>query len=234
MLVKSALVFAAFAASAAHGHVGPNRSPRSMVMAMRAVPVKGPRPSSGGLGVKETRPSSGRFALRGGAKAPPALLRVAYAAQGLATSAAWTTVVWTTIRSNQPLGAVMPSATHAVFARAGALAAVPVIASCYAVLASASKTSWEELGSPTCKRLNLALVASGVGSALWVGFAPILTRIPGPIPFSVNQFGQVLGAHQAYRGATRAALIGAYGSAAALSAGVWARTLPEVNDAVST
>lgn len=228
MLVKSALVFAAFAASAAHGHVGPNRSPRSMVMAMRAVPVKGPRPSSGGLGVKEARPSSGRFALRGGAKAPPALLRVAYAAQGLATSAAWTTVVWTTIRSNQPLGAVMPSATHAVFARAGALAAVPVIASCYAVLASASKTSWEELGSPTCKRLNLALVASGVGSALWVGFAPILTRIPGPIPFSVNQFGQVLGAHQAYRGATRAALIGAYASGAALSAGVWSRTLPEV------
>ena len=210
-----------------------------MVMAMRTTPVKGGRPWSRAGAQKpdaeaEARPLGGRFGIRGGAKAPPALLRAAYAAQGLATSAAWTTVVWTTIRSNQPLGAVMPSATHAVFARTGALAAVPVIASCYAVLASASKTSWEELGSPVCRRLNLALVASGVGSALWVGFAPILTRIPGPIPFSVNQFGQVLGAHQAYRGATRAALIGAYGSAAALSAGVWARTLPEVNDAVST
>ena len=46
-------------------------------------------------------------ALKGGARAPrpPALLRVAYAACGLATSAAWTSVVFSAIRSNAPPGA---------------------------------------------------------------------------------------------------------------------------------
>ena len=126
----------------------------------------------------------------------------------------------------------MPSSTHALFARAGVLSALPLIGSCYVVLASSAKDSWESLGSSTCRRLNLALVASGIGSALWVGFAPILTRIPGSGPFIYETtFGspRIMGAHQAYRGLTRAALIGAYGSAAALSAGVWARTLPEVS-----
>ncbi len=149
---------------------------------------------------------------------PSGLLQVAYSACGLATSAAWTTVVLTTIRSNQPVGAMMPSFQHGLFARMSVLSAVPLIGSCYATLASASKESWAELGSPTCRRLNLALVTAGVGSALWVGFAPIITRIPGTDP--------VL-SHQAYTGATRAALIGAYGSAAVLSAAVWARSLPE-------
>ena len=149
---------------------------------------------------------------------PPNFLQAAYSAAGLATSAAWTTVVWTTIRSNQPLGAMMPSVQHGIFARTSVLSAVPLIVSCYATLASASKESWEELGSATCRRLNLALIAAGVGSALWVGFAPTITAIPGTNP---------LASHQAYQGATRAALIGAYGSAAALSAAVWARSLPE-------
>jgi len=149
---------------------------------------------------------------------PPGFLQLAYSACGLATTAAWTTVVLTTIRSNQPAGAMMPSALHGPFARTSVLSAVPLIASCYATLVSASKDSWESLGSPTCRRLNLALVAAGVGSALWVGFAPIVTQIPGSNP---------LVSHQSYSGAQRAALIGAYGSAAALSAAVWARSLPE-------
>ena len=109
---------------------------------------------------------------------PPSFLKQAYLATGLATTGAWTTVVWTTIRSNQPLGAMMPSVQHGLFARMGALSAVPLIASCFATLISQSD-SWETLGSDSCRRLNLALVASGVGSALWVGFAPIVTRIPG-------------------------------------------------------
>ena len=149
---------------------------------------------------------------------PPAFLRGAYVASGLATTAAWTHVVITTIRSNQPVGMMMPSYQHGLFARTGALAAVPVVASCFATLASASKDSWEQLGSPACRRINLALVAAGVGSALWVGFAPTITQIPGTNPPA---------SHQAYAGATRTALIGAYGSAAALSAAVWARSLPE-------
>ena len=223
MLVKLVLIFA-FAASAAHGHV---QRRRPMVMAMSGV-----RPIS----VKEHRPlslvqSTGSKKLE---RKPPSLLRMAYSACGLATSAAWTTVVRTTIRSNQPLGALMPSSTHALFARMGVLSAVPLIASCYIVLASASKATWEEsreeLGSPTCRRLNLALAASGVGSALWVGFAPIITRIPNSGPLVMSQVdGRLLveGAHAAYRGVRRAALIGAYGSAAALSAAVWARALPE-------
>ena len=48
---------------------------------------------------------------------PPPFLRPAYAAVGLATTAAWSTVVLTTIASNQPLGALMPSVQHCVFAR---------------------------------------------------------------------------------------------------------------------
>jgi hypothetical protein len=149
---------------------------------------------------------------------PPALLRRAYAVCGLATTAAWTAVVLTTIRSNQPLGAMMPTFQHGFFAQIGALSAVPLIVSSFATLASASKDSWEQLSSPTCRRHNLALVVAGVGSALWTGFAPTLTKIPGTVP---------LVSHQAYAGAMRAGLIGCYGSAAALSAAVWARSLPE-------
>jgi hypothetical protein len=114
---------------------------------------------------------------------PPCWLKMAYSATGLATTGAWTTVVWTTIRSNQPLGAMMPTVQHGVFARIGALSAVPLIASCFATLASKAD-SWEKLGSETCRRLNLALVTAGIGSALWVGFAPIITRIPGPPPIT--------------------------------------------------
>ena len=61
---------------------------------------------------------------RGGAKSapvditePPKLLKWAYAAAGAATTAAWSTMVYTTIRSNQPPGAMMPSPQHGVFAR---------------------------------------------------------------------------------------------------------------------
>ena len=90
--------------------------------------------------------------------------------------------------------------------------------SCFAALAAASKDSWEELGAPTCRRLNLGLVTAGVASALWVDFAPHLTQLPGTTP---------LASHQAYSGLQRAALIGSFGSAAALSAAVWARSLPE-------
>jgi hypothetical protein len=127
-------------------------------------------------------------------------------------------IVLTTIRSNQPLGMMMPTFQHGLFARIGALSAAPLIISSFATLRSASNDSWEQLSSPTCRRHNLALVAAGVSSALWVGFAPILTKIPGTEP---------LVSHQAYSGAMRAALIGAYGSAATLSAAVWARSLPE-------
>ena len=123
-----------------------------------------------------------------------------------------------TIRSNQPAGAMMPSSTHGIFARTSVMSAAPLILSSFAVLASASKDSWESLGSDTCRRLNLALFAAGVGSALWVGNAGLLTRIPGTDP---------LVSHQSYTGLTRSALIGAYGATAALSVAVWARSLPE-------
>ena len=149
---------------------------------------------------------------------PPGFLSGAYAAAGVATTATWGNIVRTTIRSNQPMGAMMPSVQHQIFARASVLSAVPVIVSCYATLASASKDSWESLSSNTCRRLNLALAAAGVGGALWVGFAPTLTQIPGSNPVA---------SHQAYKGAARAAMIASYGSAAALSAAASARSLPE-------
>lgn len=150
---------------------------------------------------------------------PPAFLRRAYSACGLAMTAAWTTVVITTIRSNQPVGAMMPTVQHGLFARIGALSAAPLIVASFSTLASsASSDTWEQLSSPTCRRQNLALVTAGVGSALWTGFAPILTKIPGSTP---------LLSHQAYTGTMRAALIGCYGSAATIGAAVWARSLPD-------
>lgn len=149
---------------------------------------------------------------------PPRFLRFAYSACGLATTATWFTVVRTTIRSNQPLGAMMPTPQHCLFARMSALSAVPLIVSCYASLASASaKDSWDQLSSSICMRLNLALATAGVGSALWVAFAPLLTQIPNSIP---------LVSHQSYSGLMRAGLMGSYASAAALSAAVWASSLP--------
>lgn len=45
------------------------------------------------------------------------LLKWAYATTGVALTAAWSTMTYTTIRSNQPAGAMMPSPQHAVFAR---------------------------------------------------------------------------------------------------------------------
>ena len=155
----------------------------------------------------------------GDANKPPAFLQWAYSACGLAMTSAWTTIVVTTIRSNQPLGAMMPTFQHGIFARIGALSAVPLIVSSFAILASSSaKDSWKELSSPTCRRHNLALAVAGVGGALWVGFCPILTQIPGSNP---------LVSHQAYSGAMRTALIACYGSAAALTGSVWGRSLPE-------
>lgn len=182
---------------------------------------------------------------------PPGFLKLSYVVTGLATTGAWTTVVMTSIRSNQPLGAMMPSWQHGVFARMGALSALPLIASCFATLASKSD-SWEALSSDTCRRLNLALVASGVGSALWVNFADVITRIPGAVPKVETVVQSPVGAqgfatqhgmktvtlkkaheaaqyvcHQSYKGAIKYGLIASYGSAAALGAAIWIRSLPE-------
>ena len=130
------------------------------------------------------RPAPDLVAAKPPVPKPPSGLRFAYSACGVATAAAWTKVVVHTIRSNAPPGAIMPSSTHALFARTGVLSALPIIASAYATLSSASEVSWAELGSCTCRRLNLALVAAGVGSALWVGFAPHITQIPGSNPIA--------------------------------------------------
>ena len=154
---------------------------------------------------------------------PPAFLKRAYGVCGMATAAAWSTVVCTTIRSNQPPGALMPSSTHAIFARSSVLSAVPLVASCYYTLAS-SCGSWDQLGSDTCRTLNLALAAACVGSALWVGFAPHITQIPGSSPPASHWSPS---SNPLQRGLPRAALIGAYGASAALSGAVWVRSLPE-------
>mmetsp|Transcript_13998 Transcript_13998/g.30485 ORF Transcript_13998/g.30485 Transcript_13998/m.30485 type:complete len:392 (+) Transcript_13998:3-1178(+) len=169
------------------------------------------------------------FVVRGGAsdvqsictgKPCSRLLRWAYSATGLATTAAWSTMVYTTIRSNQPQGAMMPCWQHGAFARVGAMAAAPLIIGSFASLAASvsNADSWDELGTPSFRRHNLALTVTGIASALWVGFAPLITRIPGSNP---------LASHQAYQGVMRAGLIGCYGSAAALAGAVWARSLPD-------
>jgi hypothetical protein len=130
------------------------------------------------------------------------------------TTAAWSTIVYTTIRSNQPLGALMPTFQHGFYARIGALSAASVIVGSYRSLATASD-SWDTLRSTSSRRQNLALVTAGVGSALWVAYCPVITKIPGTEL-----------SHQAYSGAMRTALVAAYGSAAALSGTVWAASLP--------
>ena len=112
----------------------------------------------------------------------------------------------------------MPCWQHGFFARIGAMSAAPLILNSFASLAvSVSRAeSWEDLASdtnPSFNRHNLALAVAGVGSALWVGFAPIVTKIPGSVP---------LLSHQNYAATPwiRAALIGEYGSGAALSMAV--------------
>jgi len=158
---------------------------------------------------------------------PIKFLRWAYAATGVATTSAWATMCYTTIRSNQPLGAMMPCTQHGLFARIGAMSAAPLIIGSFAslaasVAANSNAQSWEELGSgdgtPSFRRHNLALATTGVASSLWVRFADVVTRIPGTNP---------LQSHQAYSGVMQARLIGCYGSAAALGAAVWALSLPE-------
>lgn len=143
-------------------------------------------------------------------------LKWAYSACGIATAAAWTTIVLTTIRANQPIGMMMPSYQHGIVNRMSVLSAIPLMASSITTLRSAD--SWEKMSSTSCRRQNLALVAAGVGSALWVAFAPVITKIPGTVP---------LASHQAYSGALRSTLIGAFASTATLCATVWARSLPE-------
>lgn len=98
--------------------------------------------------------------------------------------------------------------------------AVPLIGAAYYTLAKAASTaeSWDDLAVPSARRHNLALVAAGVGSALWTGFAPLLTKIPGTDP---------LQSHQAYEGLTRSGLIGGYAAGAALAGLVWTRSLPQ-------
>ena len=165
--------------------------------------------------------------LRGGAKdgnndgSPPGWLKWAYRAAGASTTAAWSNCVYTAIRSNQPPGAIMPNWQHGFFARVGALSAVPLVLASYTTLVKASSScNWGELSSPSSRRQNLALVAATGGSALWVSLAHIITRIPGTDGAS----------HIGLSGPSslpRGLLIGAYGSAAALSAAVWVRSLPE-------
>ena len=187
---------------------------------MRSLAVVEPSSTTDG---REVAGITNKWTLRGGARGaaakPPAALRWAYAACGAATTVAWTTVVRTTIRSNQPLGMMVPTFQHGLFARIGAMSAAPIIVTSVAALASAARdTNWDRLKTQASRRLNLAMATACLGNALWVGFAPMLTAIPGTGT-----------SHQAYAGLTRAALVGAYGAASALSAAVWAKTCPETN-----
>jgi len=146
-------------------------------------------------------------------------LQWAYGACGVATTAAWSTAVYTTVRSNQPPGAMMPCWQHQFFARLGGMSAAPLLLAGFGVLAcSAAQAteSWDPLGTPTCRRHNLALATTGVGGALWTYFAETITKIPGTGT-----------SHQVYTGALKWGLMGCYGSGAALTAAIWARSLPD-------
>ena len=141
------------------------------------------------------------------------LFQYLYAMAGIATTAAWTTVVYTTIRSNQPLGALMPTWQHGFFARVGAWSAVPLLVGSYTSLITSCQS--QSLQSKTAQRLNLGLAAAGLGSVLWVWQAPLITKIPGTDP---------LQSHQAYQGLMKSGLMAAYGLGAAVCGGIWTQT----------
>ena len=66
--------------------------------------------------------------------APPSrFVKWAYGACGIATTAAWSTAVYTTVRSNQPLGAIMPCWQHQFFARIGGMSAAPLLVAGFGV-----------------------------------------------------------------------------------------------------
>jgi len=111
----------------------------------------------------------------------------------------------------------MPCPEHPFVNRVSVLSAVPLIASSIMTLrAAASEDNWDKMSAPSCRRQNLALVASTLGSALFVNFAGTITKLPGTET-----------SHQIYTGALRLGLLGAFTSTAALSAAVWVRSLPE-------
>ena len=220
-VLKMRSLIAALAITVSTARIG-SIGPRAILggRSMRSLAVVEPSSMTDG---REVAGNKWTTALRGGARGaaakPPAALRWAYAACGAATTVAWTTVVRTTIRSNQPLGMMVPTFQHGLFARIGAMSAAPIIVTSVAALASAARdTNWDRLKTQASRRLNLAMATACLGNALWVGFAPMLTAIPGTGT-----------SHQAYAGLTRAALVGAYGAASALSAAVWAKTCPETN-----
>lgn len=136
----------------------------------------------------------------------------AYTLAGIATSAAWATCVRSAITSTT---IVKVPVLHGRLAMTSSLAPLPLIWACFAVLASASKVSFTELKSVTYRRLNLGLVAACIGSCLAVYFAPAATALPGS--------GL---SHVVYAAPLRGALLGAFGSAAALCSTVWLSTIP--------
>lgn len=141
----------------------------------------------------------------------PNLLQIAYSLAGIATSSAWTTIVYTTIRSNQPVGALMPTLQHGLFARIGAMSAVPLIVSSFHLLYRTA-ASWETMQeSGSSRRHNLALATACAGSAVWTACAATITAIPGSAGLS----------HQAYHGITKATLVGSYTAAAVLCGATW-------------
>ena len=80
----------------------------------------------------------------------------------------------TTIRSNQPVGALLPTMQHGLVNRISTLSAVPLILSSYGFLIKACESesgTWTELSSTSCRRQNLALAVTGVAGALFVNFA---------------------------------------------------------------
>lgn len=165
----------------------------------------------------------GKSASSSSTKSVPGILKWAYSAVGIATTAAWTTIVLTTIRSNQPVGALLPTMQHGLVNRISTLSAVPLILSSYGFLIKACESesgTWTELSSTSCRRQNLALAVTGVAGALFVNFAPLITKLPGADTLS----------HQVYTGMTKKLLLGAFISGAALSTHVWKASLPEASD----
>mmetsp|Transcript_9154 Transcript_9154/g.10568 ORF Transcript_9154/g.10568 Transcript_9154/m.10568 type:complete len:372 (+) Transcript_9154:85-1200(+) len=147
---------------------------------------------------------------------PSALLPLAYTLTGLATATAWTTIIFTTITNNAPLGALMPNWQHPTVNQISVLSALPLLFSSIHHLRSAASTeSWSALESDSCRRQNLGLVGVGLAGVLWVRFCATITKLPGTAL-----------SHASYKGSMGAALMAAYASTAVLSGAVWIKSLP--------
>lgn len=143
------------------------------------------------------------------AEADTEWLPLAYTAAGTAASVAWTACSAAALTTYKPHRIV-----HNSIGVAQALTALPTLWACSAALSSAARRGSEALRSVACRRLNLALAAACIWSAVAVIWAPAFTAA------NVRTVDPVR-----YAPPLRVAAASTYTLAAALCVAVWRRSV---------